>query len=62
MTTKYALKNHIMGHKGEKPFECSECGTKFSVKAVYKYHMKHKHGKGQHELGAATVSNLPGNF
>ena len=62
MTTKYALKNHIMGHKGEKPFECSECGTKFSVKAVYKYHTKHKHGKANMNLERQQCPICPETF
>ena len=42
-TASYNLTIHYRIHKGDKPYECENCGKKFFDRANYKYHVTIKH-------------------
>ncbi len=40
-----SLKQHIMSHKGEKPFKCDGCDSRFVDRRQLNKHFKRKHTK-----------------
>jgi len=51
LSSTQALQNHMLIHKGLKPFGCDECGMRFNLKSTLKIHLLTHTGELPHKCG-----------